>query len=252
MNKRGAGRETWHIVLEAEKELPLFQPGDSIGIYPLSQKPRLYSIASGPSAGRKRIDLTVARVVYERDGVLHRGECSNYLIEGAPLHEPVLSCFHQPSRHFIFPKEAPVIMVGAGTGIAPFRAFMQEVECRAVTPEKCWLFFGERKSGEDFFYEEFWKRQIGQGRLRLHVAFSCDQEHKVYVQHRMWEEREEVWRWFQQGAHLFVCGHAQKMAKDVESCLLDIAKDEGGMNQSRAEEWLLCMKQNKRYLKDVY
>lgn len=337
LNKAGGSRETWHIVLEAEKEFPPFSPGDSVGIYPKnaeeevkfllqyfslqgdelltdkkgnqhpaylwfrdhveigkvssslvqavagefvdehyslcrllqqnilkkvplelvtkglsSLRPRLYSIASGPSQGKRRIELIVARALSVGDGFVHKGVCSHYLIEGAPLFEPGISLFHQPTRHFIFPKESPLIMVGAGTGIAPFRAYMQEVESQTMTPEKCWLFFGERKSTADFFYEEFWKRQMGAGRLRLHVAFSYDQEHKIYVQHRMWQEREELWNWLEQGAHLYICGHAQKMAKDVEECLLEIACEEGSMKKEQAEEWIISLKQKKRYLKDVY
>ena len=143
-------------------------------------------------------------------------------------------------------------MVGAGTGMAPFRAYMQEERIGKATRRVCWLFFGERKSSEDFFYEEFWNTLQKEGRLKMDLAFSCDQEHKIYVQHRMWEERKEVWRWLEEGARLYSCGHAKKMAHDVEVCLFDIAREQGGLKEKQAEEWLLSMKQARRYLKDVY
>jgi sulfite reductase (NADPH) flavoprotein alpha-component len=216
-------------------------------------RPRLYSIASGPSLGNKRLELLVARVAYECNGKVRRGVCSHYLIEEALLHADKVLFFHQPSRNFVFPKEnTPLIMVGAGTGIAPFRAFMHEVEQKVFRPSACWLFFGEQKSSRDFFYEDFWKRHVEETGLRLHLAFSQDQEHKIYVQHRMWEERRHLWQWLQEGAHVLVCGHAQKMAKDVEQCLLDIAQAEGAMKDEQSKEWLKALRAEKRYMKDVY
>jgi sulfite reductase (NADPH) flavoprotein alpha-component len=143
-------------------------------------------------------------------------------------------------------------MVGSGTGIAPFRAFMQEVELGALRPPECWLFFGERKRTTDFFYEEFWTTQVSAGRLRLDLAFSQDQEHKIYVQHRMWERKKELWHWLEKGAMVFVCGNAKTMAKDVDACLANIATAEGNLSSEEAFRFLRDLRHKKRYLRDVY
>lgn len=220
------------------------------GFAPIS--PRLYSISSGPSLQRSRIDLTVARVQYECAGRLRQGLCSNYLIT-CPMTMP-LRLFHQPSRHFSFPtsSDVPLIMVGSGTGVAPFRAYMQEAEVGAIIPPPCWLFFGEQTRVRDFFYEEFWKAQVAAGRLRLELAFSQDQEQKVYVQDRMWEHRSELWRWIDNGAAIFVCGNAKKMAKDVDTCLVNIAVSEGGCSPEAATRFLRELHHQCRYRRDVY
>jgi sulfite reductase (NADPH) flavoprotein alpha-component len=219
----------------------------------LPMAPRLYSISSGPTQCPNRIDLTVARVHYDCNGLLRLGLCSNYLLS-SPLHSSPLRLFHQPSKNFGFPTETdcPIVMVGAGTGIAPFRAFMQEVESGAVGPRPCWLFFGERKSATDFFYEQFWNEQISAGRLRMDLAFSQDQEHKIYVQHRMWEQRAELWKWLNDGASILVCGNAKTMAKDVDGCLANIAASEGNFSAEEALRFLRDLRRQGRYLRDIY
>ena len=219
----------------------------------LPMAPRLYSISSGPTQSPNRIDLTVARVHYECNGFFRLGLCSNYLLS-CPLHIRSLRLFHQPSKNFVFPREAdrPLVMVGAGTGIAPFRAFMQEVDAGAVGLRPCWLFFGERKSATDFFYEEFWKTQVSAGRLRMDLAFSQDQEHKIYVQHRMWERRAELWQWINDGASVLVCGNAKTMAKDVDACLANIAASEGNFSAEESLRFLRDLRHQGRYLRDVY
>jgi sulfite reductase (NADPH) flavoprotein alpha-component len=221
------------------------------GLVPIS--PRLYSISSGPTLNTQRIELTVARVKYECQGSLRFGLCSNYLIT-SPSNTLPLRLFHQPSRHFIFPTAAdiPLVMVGSGTGIAPFRAFMQEVEIGAARQPDCWLFFGERKRTTDFFYEEFWTAQVNAGRLRLDLAFSQDQEYKIYVQHRMWERKKELWNWLENGAIVFVCGNAKTMAKDVDQCLAHIAEAEGNLSSEEALRFLRALRHQKRYLRDIY
>lgn len=217
-------------------------------------RPRLYSISSGPSKGRHRIELTVARVAYLCDGRLRHGLCSHYLTQEAPLHLPVLPLFHQPSRHFSFPADPkiPLIMVGSGTGIAPFRSFMQEVEHGVVDPSACWLFFGGRKRHLDFLYEEFWNTHVEAGRLRLSLAFSQDQEHKIYVQHRMWEQRKDLWQWINDGAALLICGDAKTMAKDVDACLTKIVSEEGSLHEEDALRFIRSLRHEGRYLRDVY
>lgn len=217
-------------------------------------RPRLYSISSGPSSGRDRIELTVARVAYVSDGRICHGLCSHYLTQEAPLRLPVLTLFHQPSRHFSFPSDpkTPLIMVGSGTGIAPFRSFMQEVENGVVEPSACWLFFGGRKRAFDFLYEEFWNAHVQAGRLRLDLAFSQDQAHKIYVQHRMWEQRKDFWQWLCEGASLLVCGDAKTMAKDVDACLAKIVSEQSACPEDEALRFIHTLRHQKRYLRDVY
>ena len=222
------------------------------GLLPI--RPRLYSISSGPSSGTNRIELTVAKVAYVSDGRPRRGLCSYYLTQEAPLHLPVLRLFHQPSRHFSFPADpkTPLIMVGSGTGIAPFRSFMQEVGNGVVQPSACWLFFGGRKRSLDFLYEEFWNSHVQAGRLRLDLAFSQDQSHKIYVQHRMWEQRADLWQWLCDGATFLVCGDARTMAKDVDACLAKIIAEEGAFPEEEALRHLHTLRHERRYLRDVY
>jgi sulfite reductase (NADPH) flavoprotein alpha-component len=222
------------------------------GLLPI--RPRLYSISSGPSQGRHRIELTVARVAYVYDGRPRHGICSHYLTQEAPLHIPALTLFHQPSRHFSFPSDPkiPLIMVGSGTGVAPFRSFMQEVEQGVVEPSACWLFFGGRKRKLDFLYEEFWNAHVQAGRLRLDLAFSQDQGHKIYVQHRMWEQRKDLWQWLCDGATLLVCGDAKTMAKDVDACVAKIVSEEGALHEGEALRFLRSLRHERRYLRDVY
>ena len=143
-------------------------------------------------------------------------------------------------------------MVGAGTGIAPFRSFMQECEARGEMPSRCWLFFREQRRDSDFFYEEFWKSHVEARSLYLSLAFSRDQEEKIYVQHRMWEERKKLWSWLQDGAAILVCGNAKKMAKDVDVTLVEIACMEGRMTKKQALQWIRDLHHQKRYLRDVY
>ena len=237
--------------------LRTFAPGGvafedvSSGFLPII--PRLYSISSGPTRSVNCIDLTVGRVQYECDGRLRLGLCSNYLIS-APPHAASLRLFHQPSSHFAFPttSDTPLVMIGSGTGVAPFRAYMQEVEMGAITPPPCWLFFGEQQRTTDFFYEEFWNAQVAAGRLRLDLAFSQDQEHKIYVQHRMWERRSELWQWLDDGAAILVCGNAKKMAKDVDACLANIGVSEGSLSPEAALRFLRQLRHQGRYIRDVY
>ena len=222
------------------------------GLVPI--RPRLYSISSGPSIGQHRLELTVARVIYTSNGRPRHGLCSHYLTQEAPLHLPVVTLFHQPSRHFSFPSDpkTPLIMVGSGTGVAPFRSFMQEVECGAIAPTACWLFFGGRRREYDFLYEEFWNAHVEAGRLRLDCAFSQDQSHKIYVQHRMWEQRKDLWQWICDGASLLVCGDAKTMAKDVDACLAKIASEEGAFSGEEALKLLSSLRREGRYARDVY
>ena len=216
-------------------------------------QPRLYSIASSLKAHPEEVHLTVDTVRYEIHGRKRKGVCSNFLAERAGKETPV-PVFIQVSRHFRVPEngDKPIIMVGPGTGIAPFRAFLEE---RKATGAKGgnWLFFGAQKSSCDFFYQEELEGYQRDGVLtRLDTAFSRDQEYKIYVQTRMMENAKELWNWLEQGAHFYVCGDASRMAKDVDKALHEIVKIAGGRSAEAAGDYIQKLKSDKRYQRDVY
>jgi sulfite reductase (NADPH) flavoprotein alpha-component len=216
--------------------------------------PRFYSISSAQSCVGDEVHLTVAPLEYEANGHKRRGVCTHYLCELAELHNPIVPVFIQPSHGFRLPNEhdASLLMIGPGTGIAPFRAFLQERVLINRVTGKHWLFFGEWNREFDFFYEEEWSFFQQQGHLQLDLAFSRDQQNKVYVQHKMLESGEEFFRWLEEGAYLYVCGDAQKMAKDVEAALQTIIQEFGRMEPPAARDYIKRLRQQKRYLRDVY
>ncbi|MNV84687.1 Sulfite reductase [NADPH] flavoprotein alpha-component [compost metagenome] len=145
-----------------------------------------------------------------------------------------------------------MIMVGPGTGIAPFRAFLQERQASGAKGRN-WLFFGEQRQASDFYYREELETWLADGHLqRLDTAFSRDQEEKVYVQQRMLEQGAELWRWLQDGAHFYVCGDASRMAKDVDAALRTVVREHGGLSAADAEAYVGAMARDKRYVRDVY
>lgn len=215
-------------------------------------QPRLYSIASSPKAYPGEVHLTVAVVRYEAHGRKRQGVCTTFLADRAK--DGPVPVFVHSAKHFRPPADpaAPLIMVGPGTGIAPFRAFLQDREASGAKG-KNWLFFGERNRATDFFYEDELNRWREAGVLRhLDTAFSRDQEHKIYVQDRMLENATELWKWLQDGACFYVCGDASRMAKDVDEALHRIVQEQGGKSLAEAELYVEEMKKSKRYRKDVY
>ena len=217
--------------------------------------PRLYSIASSLAAHPDEVHLCVAIVRYETHGRKKTGLCSGFLADHAELHAQNIPIYVQESRHFRLPKDGArdIIMVGPGTGIAPFRAFLEQ---RAADGAKGrnWLFFGEQRRASDFFYEDEFAAFQKKGVLtRFDTAFSRDQAQKIYVQHRLKENARELWAWFQSGAYFYVCGDAHRMAKDVHQALIDIAQEQG-LSANAASEYVnvTLMKTEKRYLRDVY
>jgi sulfite reductase (NADPH) flavoprotein alpha-component len=217
-------------------------------------QPRLYSIASSQRAHPGEVHLTIGTVRYQTHGRARKGVASTFVAERLPL-GATLPVFVHVAKGFRLPEDSsrPIIMVGPGTGIAPFRAFLQE---RKITgaPGKNWLLFGEQREAADFLYGDEFKALQSEGVLtRLDTAFSRDQEHKVYVQHRLLENAAEVWRWLDaEGAYFYVCGDASRMAKDVDAALLQIVETAGGKSHADAVEYLEKLHLAKRYRRDVY
>lgn len=216
-------------------------------------QPRLYSIASSPKVHPEEIHLTVATVQYETFGRKRRGVCSTFLADRVTEEIPV-SVFIHSAKHFRLPEDhsRDMIMVGPGTGIAPFRAFLHDRRATGATG-KHWLFFGDQRSETDFLYRDELETMQKEGTLhRFHTAFSRDQADKIYVQHRLLEQAPEIYRWLEEGSYFYVCGDASRMAKDVEQTLHKIVETVGNKSPQEAADYVEAMKKEKRYRKDVY
>lgn len=214
--------------------------------------PRMYSIASSQAQVDEEVHLTVARVRFDKEGEARWGVGSRYLCdaeEGAQV--PV---FIEANERFRLPADGArdVIMVGPGTGVAPFRAFVQQRQAQGATGRN-WLFFGNPHRHSDFLYQSEWLQAVKEGTLaHLDVAFSRDQADKVYVQQRLREHGREVWQWLQDGAHFYVCGDAERMAGDVQRALVEIAAEHGGKTPEDAAAWVQTLLLEGRYARDVY
>jgi sulfite reductase (NADPH) flavoprotein alpha-component len=214
---------------------------------------RLYSIASSPLAHPGEVHLTVAAVRYETNGRQRKGVCSTYLTDVAKNGESV-PVFVQPNKNFRLPADGntPIIMVGPGTGVAPFRSFVEHRAAVSATG-KNWLFFGDQRYTYDFLYQLEWQDYLKNGVLsKLDLAFSRDQPEKVYVQDKMLENGEELYAWLEEGAHFYVCGDASRMAADVHEALISVVKNYGAKSREEAEEYIENLKKTKRYQRDVY
>ncbi|WP_411167254.1 Sulfite reductase [NADPH] flavoprotein alpha-component [Aeromonas sp. DSM 116730] len=216
--------------------------------------PRLYSIASAQSEVEEEVHLTVGVVRYrQEDGTVRSGGASSYLADRL-AEEAEVRVFVEYNDNFRLPAnpDTPVIMVGPGTGIAPFRAFMQEREAQGAEG-KNWLIFGNPHFTQDFLYQVEWQRYVKSGLLsKISLAFSRDQANKIYVQDRLREAGLELYQWLEAGAHFYVCGDANHMAKDVQEALLDVISDHGHKSREEAEEYLSELRRAKRYQRDVY
>lgn len=215
--------------------------------------PRLYSIASSQKAHPDSVHLTVGVVRYPSQGRTREGVCSTFLAERIDI-DSTAKVFVTPNKNFKLPEDsdAPIIMVGPGTGIAPFRAFIQE---RKVTGAqgKNWLFFGDQHFLSDFLYQAEWQSYQKEGILnKIDLAFSRDQKEKVYVQDKMKAHASELYQWLESGAYFYVCGDASRMARDVDTALHEIVRSEAGLSQAEAEAYIKQLKAEKRYLRDVY
>ena len=219
--------------------------------------PRLYSIASSQTEVEDEVHLTVGLVEYQQGDKTRAGAASSFL--GKRLEQGgTVRVFVEHNNNFRLPEQAQtsVIMIGPGTGVAPFRAFMQEREAQqdnGVELGKSWLFFGDQTFTQDFLYQVEWQNYLKTGLLnKLDVAFSRDQAEKIYVQDRLQENASEVYQWLEQGAHLYICGDANRMAKDVHQTLVNIIVEQGDKTTEQAEAYLKTLRTNKRYQKDVY
>ena len=215
-------------------------------------KPRLYSIASSLRAEPGQVHLCVGVVNVQRRGRVRLGVASTFLAHRAAEHGEILA--HIQPSHFRLPADptTPVIMCGPGTGIAPFRAFLQErAALKHIGP--AWLFFGDQHEKSDFLFEPELRGYLADGTLsRLDTAWSRDQAKKVYVQNRMTEHAADLWRWLQDGAYFYVCGDAMRMAKDVDTTLRAVAAKQGGLDEAQAKDWMVALARQGRYLRDVY
>jgi sulfite reductase (NADPH) flavoprotein alpha-component len=214
---------------------------------------RLYSIASSIHAHPEEVHLTVGAVRYNSHGKNRTGVCSTYLADRIDDEQKVKVYLHH-NKNFKLPEngETPIIMVGPGTGIAPFRSFIEERIALGANG-KSWLFFGDQHKNCDFLYQTEWEKYLEEGTLsKLDLAFSRDSDQKVYVQHKMLEKSKEIWDWIQEGAYFYVCGDASRMAKDVNAALIQIASQEGGMEEAEATKYVKQLQKEKRYQRDVY
>ncbi|MCJ8014915.1 assimilatory sulfite reductase (NADPH) flavoprotein subunit [Paenibacillus sp. KQZ6P-2] len=214
---------------------------------------RLYSIASSSKAYPDEVHVTVRTVRYDAYGRDRYGVCSVQLAERLQSGDSVpVFIQHNPNFKLPMNPDIPIIMIGPGTGVAPFRAFLGERE-ESGAEGKTWLFYGDQHFSTDFLYQTDWQRWLKDGVLsRMDVAFSRDQDQKVYVQHRMLEKSRELYEWIQEGACVYVCGDENKMAHDVHAALVAILEQEGGLSSEAATEYLLQMQQEKRFQRDVY
>jgi sulfite reductase (NADPH) flavoprotein alpha-component len=229
-----------------------FAPADFVGLLTKLQ-PRLYSVASSLKAYPEQVHFIVDVVRYESHGRLRKGVASSFLAERAD--DVPVPVFPSVAKHFHLPENpgTPIIMIGPGTGVAPFRAYLQERKATGAKG-KNWLFFGAQHEHCDFAYGDEFKGYLKEELLtRLDCAWSRDQTQKVYVQHKMTENAAEIWKWIDtEGAHFFVCGDARRMAKDVDAALRNIVRDQGGKNTEQANEYVEKLKNEKRYKRDVY
>ncbi|MHA1539471.1 MAG: diflavin oxidoreductase [Alphaproteobacteria bacterium] len=257
LNDQGSNKETYHLEITYDDGI-VYTPGDAIGIIlpqddnGAEQTPRLYSVASSPSAHEGEVHLTVGLATYVTDnGKIGYGVASSYLAN-RQVGDEITFYVHQNHIFNLAPDDRDIIMIGPGTGIAPFRSFVYERVERGATGRN-WLFFGDQHADRDFLYQAEWQEHLATDSLhRIDLAFSRDQEKKIYVQNRLQEKAEEVVSWLDSGATLYVCGAKDPMGKDVEKTLLDIIAAQKSLSAEKAVDYLANLEEQNRYLKDVY
>lgn len=241
-----------HQIIDVVRLFPAAVDADQFVSMLRKLSPRSYSISSSLDANPDEVHLTVAAVRYEAFGRQHWGAASTHLADRMAEGDTV-SVFVERNKRFRLPAaDVPLIMIGPGTGIAPFRAFVEQRVEQGATGDN-WLFFGDRNFDSDFLYQLEWQRHMKQGNLqRLDVAFSRDQGRKIYVQDRIRENGVELYRWIQRGAAIYVCGDAKKMASDVNDALTDVLAEHGGLDTEAAKQKLKALRTEGRYQRDVY
>lgn len=247
-------KNSLHLFLHCKDLLDVFEtfylqpiPIEALASFFMPLLPRFYSISS---FSQNRVDLLVSLSSYlHHDNQIRYGVASHFLCHLAEIGSTQIACYVQSAHHFRLPEDSsiPIIMIGAGTGVAPYRAFMQQ---RSQTSGKNWLFFGEREKLLDFMYQKEWEELVEKGHLVLTTAFSRDGARKEYVQDQLLMNKATLWQWIQEGAYIYVCGDAHHMAKAVEQAFLTIFELEGNITEPR--EYLKELRKNKRYLADVY
>lgn len=247
-----ANRDFIDLAHEFKSAISHFSPQDYIS-HLKRLVPRLYSIASSPSLYPNEIHLTIVAVRIEAHERKRNGVASTYLTDRVAMYHEKIPVFVAHSQLRLPDNlQTDIIMVGPGTGVAPFRGFIQEYAHHHASG-RTWLFFGEQKRSFNYLYEEEFTNHISKKNLtHLDLAFSRDQDHKVYVQNKMLEKASELWHWIKMGAYFYVCGDAKRMAKDVDATLHQIIQNEGDMSPEEAQEYIKTMKKQKRYQKDVY
>jgi sulfite reductase (NADPH) flavoprotein alpha-component len=229
-----------------------FTPQEFVGLLTKLQ-PRLYSVASSLKVFPDQVHLIVDVVLYESRGRVRKGVASTFLAERAD--KVPVPVYPSSAKHFHMPEDqsVPLIMIGPGTGVAPFRAFLQERQAVGARG-KNWLFFGAQREKCDYAYKEDWEHFTRDGLLtKLDCAWSRDQAHKIYVQHKLLDNAAEIWKWIDgEGAQFFVCGDARRMAKDVDAALRKIVQEQGGKSVDEANAYVEQLKNDKRYKRDVY
>ncbi|WP_345797245.1 assimilatory sulfite reductase (NADPH) flavoprotein subunit [Castellaniella sp. MT123] len=241
-----------HQLIDALREWPARWTGPELvaALRPLT--PRLYSIASSAAVAEDEVHLTLAHVAFDKEGEARWGVASHFLAERAE--GDTVPVFIEENTRFRLPADSArdIIMIGAGTGVAPFRSFVQ-ARAESDATGRNWLFFGNPHFTSDFLYQTEWQQALKDGHLnRIDLAFSRDQADKVYVQHRLLERGADVYDWIQAGAHIYVCGDAERMARDIHATLLEIARDQGGLDEEGARQWLDDLSAQGRYARDVY
>ena len=248
------GRDNVHDVLDVLEDAPAarFPVAEFVALLRPMQ-PRLYSIASSARVHPDEAHLLVVSLTYMSRGRLRLGVGSTFINDRWPLGGTAPIYTQDAQKHFAMPAdpETPMIMIGPGTGLAPFRGFMEDREATGATGRN-WLFFGDQSRTWGFYYEDELTAWSQRGRLRLDLAFSRDQPHKIYVQHRMREQARDLYAWLEDGAEVFICGDKSRMAADVQAALVDIVQSQGGRSVEHATEYVAEMRTSRRLKLDVY
>jgi sulfite reductase (NADPH) flavoprotein alpha-component len=245
------GREIIDMLIEYPEAK--FTPEEFVSLLRKLQ-PRLYSIASSLKAHPDEVHLCIVKVTYQSNGRDRLGVASTWFADRVGVKETPIPVFVHVAKHFRLPEDpnTPIIMVGPGTGIAPFRAFLEERRATGAKG-KAWLFFGSQRRVGDFLYGEELEKYAADGALdKFSTAFSRDQDHKIYVQHRMLEQGAEIWKWLEEGAYFYVCGDERRMAKDVDQALHKIVETAGGRSPEDAQAYVTALRNAKRIRRDVY